>query len=694
MSALRLALAIIVLTVGVTSPRRRVASAPGLGGHEDRAPRKTALIIAIGNYPAAGGYPRINSVNDVPLVVSALNRHHFRITVLADRDATHNAILVALANMIREANAGDIVVIHYSGHGHQITDDDGDEIDGYDELLVPYDAPNFAGFDHPGYKGEQHIRDDSLAKIIASIRQKIGPTGNVVFSLDACFSGSGTRGTHATSHAIRGVARPIGAPARTIRDEREQVDSVIELLSSRASNASAAPLIVFSATREDQVDEEINDGESEVGPLSFALAKYLTTANTKETYTTLFSRVRVEMKARVPGQDPQLEGTPDVRLFGGLAVDQRPFLNVSVRPKSFSVSLDGGTLLGISPGSEVEFHRVGTAAPSSKTIIARGVVTAADALESQVRLSRDAVKLVAGSWAFVTRYKLAASTLRFRVDSSVPPSAASAAIAAAMHSGLANVVVNDADVTLERYSPSGRPTEMFAVTVPGGARSSLVQAPFANNAETLATAVTDRLRAVATTRQLMSLPIRDPSLPVTLRLIPARLTFSGGRCAPDTVQATSASFRNGSWYLHDAKLPSNQPPERGTADGYILEIRNASAEALYVTVLDLTSDYSIGRLFPRPEESSETNRIAPRKNYVIKGTCFFPTPPFGSETLMLFATRAPVNFALIMTPTARRGELSDVEKALADVFDGSRSGSANTRRGAGTMFPIHLVIAP
>ena len=56
-------------------------------------------------------------------------------------DADRAGILAALDWLIEVSAADDVVVLHYSGHGDQLTDNDGDELDGYDEVLVPYGAP-------------------------------------------------------------------------------------------------------------------------------------------------------------------------------------------------------------------------------------------------------------------------------------------------------------------------------------------------------------------------------------------------------------------------------------------------------------------------------------------------------------------------------------------------------------------------
>ena len=63
--------------------------------------------------------------------------------------------------MVDEAQPGDAIFCHYSGHGAKIKDDDGDEEDGYDETLVPLD------FQQAGM-----IRDDDLFDLIIKRLQK------------------------------------------------------------------------------------------------------------------------------------------------------------------------------------------------------------------------------------------------------------------------------------------------------------------------------------------------------------------------------------------------------------------------------------------------------------------------------------------------------------------------------------------
>lgn len=290
------------LTIGA-SLLPGIVSATPLAAQE-RAPAKTALIVAIADYPPPAPddqyfYGDLNSDNDVPLVEAALLSQGFDSTaihVLRDARATRRGIVEAFRSLLIDpAVPGDIVFVHYSGHGHQITDDDGDEADGYDEVWVPYGAP--ADF-RDGYAGELHLRDDELNDLLRELRAKLGPEGNVVVSIDACFSGSGTRAAY--EGPVRGMPEPLGPPASTATRSAGDAaggfdESGITGPPSGADDpAGLAPMVVFSAARHDEVSRETLDRDRDllVGSLSLALAYAFVGAEPGMTYREAFARIK------------------------------------------------------------------------------------------------------------------------------------------------------------------------------------------------------------------------------------------------------------------------------------------------------------------------------------------------------------------------------------------------------------------
>lgn len=61
--------------------------------------------------------------------------------VLMDHNATRDNIDLAITEwLVDNVTSGDLVVVYFSGHGAHIQDYDGDEEDGLDEFIVPFDA--------------------------------------------------------------------------------------------------------------------------------------------------------------------------------------------------------------------------------------------------------------------------------------------------------------------------------------------------------------------------------------------------------------------------------------------------------------------------------------------------------------------------------------------------------------------------
>ena len=144
---------------------------------------RKALLVGINRYPDPGNELK-GCVNDVRQMADTLqSRYGFpgdgNLRILTDAHATTKAILDGLAWLTAGASPGDSLVFHYSGHGSQVPDRNGDETtDRLDEILCPYDLD----WDHP-------LTDDDLAAACAGVPQ--GALLTVI--LDCCHSGTGLR---------------------------------------------------------------------------------------------------------------------------------------------------------------------------------------------------------------------------------------------------------------------------------------------------------------------------------------------------------------------------------------------------------------------------------------------------------------------------------------------------------------------
>ena len=180
------------------------------------AATKRALVIGIGDYPATSGWAKINGDKDIPMVEEMLTANGFskqNIVELKNQQATCAAICREFENLIASAQKGDYVYIHFSGHGQQITDLNGDEDEGLDEAWIPYDA-QFA-YAKGKYEGQNHLIDDQLNQYFHRIREKIGADGKIVIVADACHSGGGSRAEEEDSitYVVRGTSDAFVIPS-------------------------------------------------------------------------------------------------------------------------------------------------------------------------------------------------------------------------------------------------------------------------------------------------------------------------------------------------------------------------------------------------------------------------------------------------------------------------------------------------
>jgi hypothetical protein len=314
---------------------------------------KIALIVAIGDYPEASDWSKINAINDIALIRSALLQQGFTPDNIFERrnsEATRKGIIDAISiTLLAKAKPGDIVLFHFSGHGQQIKDDNGDEVDGYDEAIVPYDSP--LAFQKGVYEGENLIRDDKLGRLFDQIRKKIGKKGQLIVLLDSCHSGTGTRGLACARGTDLKMADSAWVRQYALRAEQNEEKQLSEVNTDKL-----APMVAFFGASARQLNYETEDENGQpIGALSYAFSRSLSRLKTGATYRGLFEQIRNEMAATSSRQTPQAEGALEHLVLKDDRVEQSPFFRVKSFLTDGSVLVDGGWLQGMNEGSEVGF---------------------------------------------------------------------------------------------------------------------------------------------------------------------------------------------------------------------------------------------------------------------------------------------------------------------------------------------------
>ena len=199
-----------------------------------------AVLCGINNYQAITDLRGcINDVNNIfDLLTQVYSFEPAQIHQLIDEQVTKAAIQYEYNWLLNEAQAGDRLIFHFSGHGSYVPDDNGDETDGVDEITCLYDM-DF-------YNPESFMRDDEWQAMIQRIPQDV----NLTFILDNCHSGTGTR---SISVDFPGFHRNLAVDVAA--SERRSLDSTVGVL--KDINVRGNSFHVSTRTRElEQLDKQ------------------------------------------------------------------------------------------------------------------------------------------------------------------------------------------------------------------------------------------------------------------------------------------------------------------------------------------------------------------------------------------------------------------------------------------------------
>lgn len=156
-----------------------------------QAANRYAVVVGIGCYPDSSEWTDIHGDNDASVIAETLSRQGIDVTVLNNEQATKSAIVTTLEQLTQNLCDGDIVLVHFSCHGQQMEDDNSDENDGLDEAIIPYDAS--LRYTPGVYWGQNHLRDDELDIYLTEMRRRVGKSGLLIVTVDACHAASSTR---------------------------------------------------------------------------------------------------------------------------------------------------------------------------------------------------------------------------------------------------------------------------------------------------------------------------------------------------------------------------------------------------------------------------------------------------------------------------------------------------------------------
>lgn len=265
---------------------------------------KRAVLIGINKYQIPGS--DLNGcVNDVKNLSRALKTYYgFEdkdMTTLTDLQATKTAMQKAIQKLIRSGKKGDVLLLHYSGHGSNVPDDNGDEADHRDEILCPTNLD-----------WRDTLRDDWLRKTFNKLRKGVSLT----VIMDCCHSGSMTRAVTPpdaprrerflpcpldlmATESGRKLRGTVGAPLGKAPRGRKRKSDIV--------HADIQEMLI-TGCRDTQTSADAHIGGAYNGALTYYLVESIKAAEGKLTYRELHQRTTAKLKAEDFDQIPQLEG--------------------------------------------------------------------------------------------------------------------------------------------------------------------------------------------------------------------------------------------------------------------------------------------------------------------------------------------------------------------------------------------------
>lgn len=626
------------------------------------AQKKHALVFAIGDYPEDSGWSKISSAQDVGYIKNTLLKQGFaesNIKIVADSVATKAGIENALKNLIATVGPNDVVVIHFSSHGEQVADNNGDEADGYDETIVAYDAKLSTNKDAVArgsvskteYEKLQanYFRDDEFGSYIQQLRAKLGKEGDVVVFMDNCHSGTGTRGS-AKVRGGKGALKPDGYNPELKKQSGDEVFK--ESVASRGNESDLATYVVISAALASELNyETTGDDNVGMGSLTYAISKVFENLQAGTTYRTLFAKIQAVMNEKVPGQHPVLEGNGLERgLFGGKFVKQAPFIEVAKINNPLEIEVKAGTFAGLSVGAKLNIYPAGTTDPSKATALAKGIVTKASNYKATVKLDKNTKTTQASLlYAFVAEPVFNVKPI---VVALAPPTrglnytqAESDKITASLKKLPLVSLVGTADLLIEK----GEDQDKIKIATNGYVFATL------NATDTVE--LKNTISRYAQYQFLQKLVVKDSTITAQAKLVP----IVNGK--PDAT-------------ILNAKF-AERPYEFADGDSVMLWIKNPGKKAIYVNILDMQPDGKINTFLPNKEQEIYPSdlKIMPGETRTFPNYVIVMAEPFGMELLKIFVTTKEINLEGLATPKTARGEerkgsLSMLE-ALVDQSNGT-----------------------
>jgi len=258
--------------------------------------------VGINDYPGTEA-DLAGCVNDARDWGELLTSRGFAVTTLLNKKASRKGMLDAIGGLVSQARSGETVVFTYSGHGSYVPDEDGDEPDGTDECLCPWDIVDGGP-----------ITDDVLHDIYSS---KAAGVKLIVIS-DSCHSGSVSRwnplltpgpvpGRKALQRKVRFL------PPRTFLSQRDAAALGLRRATRTSSPPGRHASLLMAGCQDTEYSYDAYFKDRPNGAFTFVALMALDGLKKNATYKNWHDAIRTVLPSQQYPQGPSLFGTATMK---------------------------------------------------------------------------------------------------------------------------------------------------------------------------------------------------------------------------------------------------------------------------------------------------------------------------------------------------------------------------------------------
>lgn len=279
---------------------------------------KKALLVGINKYKYVK--PLNGCVNDVRNMADILTSFYGfsadEIRTIVDESVNRNNLMNRFDWLLDDVKEGDLLLFHFSGHGSQIQDRDGDELeDDLDEILCLYDMD----FRNP----DSYLLDDDFNDIIDRLPKGVFLT----VCIDSCHSGTATRdlafltsGLQIPPTETKIQPRFLEPPAdialrgysKSSRIRRMGSKLKEDKKSKGFESGAEAKHVLLAGCMDDQTSADAYISNDYNGAFTYNLCKTIRDTRGSITYQELIKRVQNSLSYNSFSQIPQLNGNKDL----------------------------------------------------------------------------------------------------------------------------------------------------------------------------------------------------------------------------------------------------------------------------------------------------------------------------------------------------------------------------------------------